>query len=437
MGLDVGCGGWKCRKSDVRIGQKAVIRSNQPCVLSAIDREANLRFDDLPVDQRFHKTDVTEDNMLNPFETLPKSVVFDEPLARAFLSMARQEKLIEDSPELTDHWLEHFTRDEPSDAVKRLVLEQITMTPTVVWPHWMPENGVRGKLVEEQILVRPGTERSTPPSAQEMSADWVVNMLAARGMSMTSEKVVQLNSDVVLAEQACQRIEEARGQAFPNKIARIAREVIYRNQKVNWHPFTDEEMAVRYHLESAIEAWRPIRSCIEAFALTVSTAEDSGALVRLPFDIPSEVESAKLTKLDAHERGNHALLAIVSNDLGRTPFRPTLRETLKLANDPATVALRQQLAIWKKALETGDERSLARIHSDISTALRGLQWAGSFSEFSRWMTVLSVPVGSLGFFVSGVPGTLPGVGVSVVGMLAQETAGALRGKYQWAMFGNN
>jgi len=368
---------------------------------------------------------------------LPQSVVFDEPLARAFLTLARQEKLIEDQPHLTDFWLESFTRDEPSAASKRVVLEQITMTPTVIWPYWIPKTGIHGQLVEEQILVAPAAARSVPPVTQRMSVEWVVEMLSARGMNMTVEEVMRLSDLVMTASRACQRIEDARGQTFPTKMDRVLREVFARHQKVNWQPFSDEDMKAQFNLETALDAWGPVRRCIETFALTVATADDSDALVRVPFSLAAGAEGGRFAEADAYERGNHALLAVVSDELGRIPFRPTLRDTLKLAKDPATAALREQLAVWKATLEATDDRGLPSIRSEVAAALRSLQRATMFSKVGRWMTLLSVPVGSLGFFLSGVPGTLPGFAVSVAGALAQESAQGLQRAYRWAMFGNH
>jgi hypothetical protein len=134
---------------------------------------------------------------------------------------------------------------------------------------------------------------------------------------------------------------------------------------------------------------------------------------------------------------NHAILKVVTSELGRIPFKPTLKETLRLAHDPASVALRQQIAVWKSALETGNLPSVQSIRPEIESALNRLARLGVFKNACRIVTLLGVPAAAVGFWVDGISGAIPGFSASAAAAVFQEHVEGVEHTFRWAMFGNH
>ena len=125
---------------------------------------------------------------------------------------------------------------------------------------------------------------------------------------------------------------------------------------------------------------------------------------------------------------------IVAHDLGKLSFRPTLRESLALARDPATVALREQLPAWLHELAQGNIGRAELVQRDIKQAQRALRIAsigGGISNLTTWIGIPMIAVDSLLGLPSGV-----GITVTVIGTGGVATAAKLNHKYRWATFGN-
>jgi hypothetical protein len=129
-----------------------------------------------------------------------------------------------------------------------------------------------------------------------------------------------------------------------------------------------------------------------------------------------------------------ALFRIVANGLGKLTYRSTLRESIQLASDPATVALREHLAAWEHELGREDADAALKIQTEIkraTDALAKLQPAETVGTVTTW---LSVPISTVEF-IFGLPPIL-GCTVGLVEKGASATSKLLARKHRWAMYGN-
>ena len=129
------------------------------------------------------------------------------------------------------------------------------------------------------------------------------------------------------------------------------------------------------------------------------------------------------------------LFRVAATELGRTTYRGTITGCLELANDPATVALREQIATWQLSLAAGDESGLRAAQIEIKRATTALSRLSGVRTVGTITTWLSVPA-ALTELLLGLPPVL-GISVGVVGKIASAREMAVSRKYKWASYGSS
>lgn len=129
------------------------------------------------------------------------------------------------------------------------------------------------------------------------------------------------------------------------------------------------------------------------------------------------------------------LLRLTSAKLGVLPYGQDLGHTLRLARDPATLALRVKIQAWTDSLTEDSGADTERIQKEITHALAMLKRFGRGSQISNITTYLAIPVGLLGL-VSGFAIAM-GWTCTIAGTLGLAGAQIATRKYRWPSFGSS
>jgi hypothetical protein len=166
----------------------------------------------------------------------------------------------------------------------------------------------------------------------------------------------------------------------------------------------------------------------------VATAQERDAFVMTPI---YEAVSQKLFQPRIVEQGVNTptvLLRLTSAKLGVLPFGQNLTKTLRLARDPATVALRGKIQEWTESLTKDSGEDTERIQREISHSLTVLKHASVGSKVSNITTYLGIPLALLAPISAFVAAM--GWVCTIAGTVGLATFHAKGKKYNWASFGS-
>jgi hypothetical protein len=198
--------------------------------------------------------------------------------------------------------------------------------------------------------------------------------------------------------------------------------------------FTEEELHAQETRHRIYQDASPILECMTEYldlaviahtqnTLLTTPVEATADTVLTPPPIPAEGAAPEI-----------ALVRIVARDLGKLSFRPTLRESLALARNPATVALREQLPVWLDELAAGNIGRAELVQREIAQATRALKIAAVGSAVSNLTTWAGLPLLALDSLV-GLPASL-GLAVSIIGTGGLAASEGIKHQYRWVTFGN-
>jgi hypothetical protein len=111
------------------------------------------------------------------------------------------------------------------------------------------------------------------------------------------------------------------------------------------------------------------------------------------------------------------------------------KQTLKLAKDPGTMALRAKIQEWTDSLTEESGATTERIQQEIKDTLRILEKTGVGSTISNITTYIAIPIG-LAAIVSGLAAAVGWI-CTIGGTIGLATSQVAKRKYQWASFGSS
>jgi hypothetical protein len=363
---------------------------------------------------------------------LPKGVL-DNTLTETYLSLAVQERLLEEEEDQTDRYLRRYETAPLSQELKQAVLEQVVLTPQVISIKNMPVEYFSGPLMERKGLIYIPPPVEYPLDLASFSRPMVDAMLRSRGYNFSEEEFAKR---VTGAERAFKEREEfirQTGKEPPNLLKRQIQK-IFKLDSVD-DEYTSEEYEEEERRSETIKLAAPIFKCTEEYLQLVTVATKEKALIRIPTSIPpleNTQEPLMNIKTTGHE--DIALLRVVATGLGKLTFRNSLKESLDLAEHPNTQALREQLARWKESLQHGEIDNLEEIQRDVKEATSELAQLTRIKNIGRVVAYLSLPI-SVVSILSGLPPVL-GIYIGLVGLATRVRVEETEDALQWAMFGN-
>jgi hypothetical protein len=372
-------------------------------------------------------------------------VLFGRRSTSALFSLAAQEGLLEEGvggPD-TDGVFESYRSARVPGWLQRQISQQVILYPYVISAREDP--GVfAGELLEERVLQfsspRP-TSNAEHAAVLEgndtlavVATEAVLGLLAAAGTDMTA---AELMAAVSFAEK------EDSDLAHCLKKLGIQVDSVLGNQLsvVTQLLFKEKTSETAGLLKRRAELERVAMPILAAFGEledTILQAQAQGVdSIFLPHRSIGEPEihapSASLpVSLEPPEA---VLLRVVTERLGRLPYRSSLRDSITLARSSAATDLRGLLHQWAAELPNGATQQLTLIEHETVKAMRALAAAKEAAFGSKLITY----IGGAAVVLSAITQIPPEVGIAtaIVGLGSQFIADSIQKRYNWAAFGNN
>jgi len=176
----------------------------------------------------------------------------------------------------------------------------------------------------------------------------------------------------------------------------------------------------------------PAVGVVEEFLALAEVAESS----HLHLKTPIHKQSANLINLRPDDPDSDAtqVFRIASDALGRIPICNSLRDTIELANEPETVALRHKIDQWLESLPHGEADRTLQIQQEIAHASETLIKSRSLQAAGYITGIIGVPL-SLAGFINPFCGAL-GLTLDCIAIFCDRKAHHDREKVKWVGFGS-
>lgn len=356
--------------------------------------------------------------------------ILDRYSQEALMSLAASEGLME-SRKQTDGVFERIAGTRADPLVRATLLEQIVLTPKIAFGncHEFLWTALSGPLIDDGVITNLSSEEKND-EIESLSLEVLAGMLLAAGHPMSIEEIQRRATAAQDAFREQTEFSNRTGKEPPSEIGRMIREFLDVPEE-----YTNAEYEAQRRRNEIYSAFRPVGEAVKEFQRTSYLASKHGLTLRTP------VLSANTDHMLLNPRfslppdsDQFVLFRVVATGLGKLTYRPTLRDSIKLAKDPATAALRDFLTAWKNELANTDIDAALKLQSEIkraTDALAKLQTVNNVGTITTW---LSVPISAVEFMF-GLPPVL-GVSVGLVGKGASATSTFVSRKHRWAMFGN-
>jgi hypothetical protein len=359
----------------------------------------------------------------------PTGVVLDSIRTRAILYTAIKERLVDDDPLMGDGFVRNILSRPPDPQIIDEALEQLVLGGRIFSPSWIPREWEGGLFTDEVIIpLEPRFNEEELIEVAEYPAEALVGLLATSGIRWTEAKIIQTVEEfrtAVLRWETEGKGKQLGKLEMLNLLESCGLGVVLPE-------YTARELELWKAVNSAHKAVVPILHAMKEYRTIISEAVELSALASVPAaaftgatSVPGQLRNSSTSQY---------ILKLTCKHLGRTPIRPTLADTITLANSSEAVALREKLHLWTQAVEGGEFKDWDPILAEIRDAQKTLadaRVASKVAEFATWIGVSALPAAP----VSGLAATA-GITATVVGGIATAAGKVLQAPYRWAMFGH-
>jgi hypothetical protein len=363
------------------------------------------------------------------------------------MALALQEGLLVPSVGDSDGMVDQLRSVDVPDWLRRQISQQVILYPHVISTTRDDRCVFAGEVLEERILQfssaqsASNAENTIALDASDtlamVAAEAMLGLLAAAGVNMTVDNLVDAFSYIEREDADLARDLQNVGihvdSVIENQLS-VVTQLLFRKNR------TSEIEELLRRREELGRAASPLLAAFGELEDTIVRAQVEGIdSVFLPQRSPRSYgpqESPTMLQPDIPlETSETALLRVVTERLGRLPYRPSLRDSITLARSSAAIDLRKLLHQWAAELPNGATSQLAAIEGEVRKAMRALAAAQEAAAGSRLITY----IGGAATLLSPALHIPPEAGFSVVivGLGCQLVADRLHKKYNWAAFGNN
>ena len=357
-------------------------------------------------------------------------VLFDKGSTDALLTLAAHEDLLyEKKYNGSDGIFQNILQRNIFNWHKEHILTQITLSSNVITLSNLPDKFLTGKILEEDIIRKKEYNKLFDVTAHTISSDIITALLKARGIDTSIE---EFQTKFQYAKECFDEHEQhfkKRGIKPPNLGDEIAA-IVFRGHK----NYSKKDFEIETRFKEAYRMVEPIMDVTEEYAKLTEVSSDTGALLgtpsipstfvalKSPFYIDNRIESSQELRL----------LRITSDFLGCLPRGNTIKESIALSKEQATIDLRLRLQDWISELKKGTLNEIEIIQRDIIKAKASLKDVQRNDKIGTIVTWLSVPISFIEFF-TGIPPIL-GISASVVGSFVNKKSNIKKLQNQWISF---
>jgi hypothetical protein len=365
------------------------------------------------------------------------SAIIDRHSRETFMAMAHSEGLLNTS-KMTDGVFERICTRPVDNRIRQQLLEQLVLTPTLAFNRcsdylW---EALNGKLKAEGNIINIDDPKDEPlPEVQTLSMDIIAGLVSAAGHDIPiSEFRPRAKAVEAAFEEEMEYVRQS-GNEAPSLFEKWINDSLNESDCNIPGKYTEEEYETQRKRNEKYEEFAPIAEAINEYISVAQLAAKHDMLIKTPqFSEAGQTQIINPNFVADSASDELVLFRIAATKLGKTTFRPTIIGSLELARDPATVALREQLQLWRTELPSGDSAQLKAIQKEINKANAAMSRLSGAETVGTITTWLSVPVAAVEFLMSLPP--VLGISIGVVGKVSSASAMAITRKYKWAMFGN-
>jgi hypothetical protein len=357
------------------------------------------------------------------------TVHLDSGSSRALLAIAAHEGLLLKNDRLDDGIFEKIRDWKYPNWLKEHVLTQLTLSPTAhIYLH--DYRFLTGELLDNGHLIFQSAPDKKEIIPLSLPVEIIDAMLVAQGYDIPSEEFFLRLKNTYGVLQRHDAYFKKLGKPSPNIGDRIVS---------SWglnSKYSKRDFEVADELQSAWRTSEPIFDAMTEYGMLATQCAHSGDLLGIPslptspFEIANPIPTErKITDTESYEL---CLFRIAAECLGTLPRGRTLKDSIRLANEPAMVDLRTHLLDWKSELVSGNLDALEIIQREVQDANTALSNAGKWDTVGNVVTWLSGPI-VLGELLQQAPPVL-GFTVATLGKYASIRSGKSKSKYHWATF---
>jgi hypothetical protein len=338
----------------------------------------------------------------------------------------------------TDGVFERICTTPIDYRVRQQLLEQLVLTPTIAFNRcdelvWA---ALTGELLDKGHIINVNDPKPEIfPQAEQISFEIIAGLVRAAGEDIHPSRFRQIADAAIAARTEEDEYVARSGKEPPSLIKKGITDVL--NQiglEIPGH-YTEEEYEAQCRRNEKYRAFAPIGAALDEYLSVAQSATRHNMVLKTPqFSDAGQTQLVNPNFVAGASSNELILFRVVASQLGKTTFRPTIRGCLALSRDPATVALREQLELWKKMLPEGGEDQLKVVQREIGQAQKAISRLSGVETVGTIATWLSVPVATTELMLALAP--VLGISVGVAGKVSSATVTAVTRKYEWAMFGN-
>jgi len=338
----------------------------------------------------------------------------------------------------TDGVFEGICNKPVDHRIRQQLLEQLVLTPTIAFHrcHDFMWDAFDGELLDGGHIMNVQDPKSEiAPQAETISFDIIAGLLRAAGHDIPVSKFGPIADAAIAAAKEEDEYVAKSAKEAPSLMKKKFIDMFNEIDLQIPDEYTEAEYEAQRKRNEKYSAFSPIASAMDEYLAIAQSASKHNMLLKTPqFSEAGQTQLVNPNFVAGAASDQLVLFRVVAEQLGKTTYRPTIKGSLDLARDPATVALREQLDLWHRELPNGDESQLKAIQSEIGQAQTAISRLSGVQTVGTIATWISVPV-AMAELMLALPPVL-GITVGVAGKVSSAYAMAVTRKYKWAMFGN-
>lgn len=369
---------------------------------------------------------VTVENLI----PLTSKVVIAPSASAALLALASREGLLRAIGERADGCLKLCVSRTYPDWLVAQALEQVVLFEQVHMMKFFPKDFLEGEFIESNIFFDIREQAPVTGVITELEPAIFNGILRSDGISpILFVDAAWLERFNIAVNERC-AWETKFGENFPADMIVMILELGLKNKGVTVPKYIQAEQ-IRQRFEEFI----PLIRAFTGYFEVVANAQERLAHMMVPIMPGSDYGLYRPPVLTKEFNVPTTLLRLTSSRLGVIPHGQSLRQTLEMAKNPATVALREKITEWTNSIMNDDAATMGKIQKEISKSLDYLKVAKAGSAVSDICTYISVPL-ALVSLVSGFTTAL-GWACTIAGTASLATNHVLAKQNRWASFGSS
>lgn len=283
---------------------------------------------------------------------IPSKVVLEPSACCALLALAYQEGLLTES-ENNDHCLRTLASREYPKWLRVQALEQVVLFDQLHLPLRFAWKGVQGGLIEAGPFIPVPDPKKPDAEIRTIDPAILNGIMKAGGINPTPFEDASILERMGRAVRDSEAWEKKYGETFPSAFDILGKMVASRQ--------LDDKYTESMDIQRRLGAFEPISRALDGYLEVLATAQDRAAFVMTPiYESPSQ-ELFQPQISPGEVNSPTVLLRLTSAKVGVLPYGQTLKRTLELARDPATLALRIKIQEWADSLTKDSGADTQRI----------------------------------------------------------------------------